>query len=779
MNKKARTLFLFALLMIGLNTESDNSCSILSNTLFAANSATVLWSRGYALLPEPQKISLRGGDFSFDGDWTLELLPGVAEDHLAVRTLVRRLKQEFGILLSASKGGSSEGEKVIQLEIRPGSLARQLKEELSRQAYILEITPRKIKITANDQPGLLYGVSTLLQLLVSKGKNNPTLPVCRIEDWPELELREIHWDSQYHQDRFETLKEYLDRAVEFKINAVGFSLKDKFAYQRHPIIAAPGAFTREQLQELVRYAQERFIELTPMIQVPSHMSYVLKHPQFAHLREDINNNFQICTSKEESWKLIFDMFDEILEATAGCRFFHVGTDESWFYGTGKDCACAEKVKKIGKSGMFVEFMLRASEYLQQRGREVRFWGEFPLEIHDLKKLPNTLIDAVAGGNPEEIAIEKEMGMRIMIYTSVGSRMFFPRYFREGRGPGEQNSGNLEKVLKETASGPGRKGLVLGTFSAAWDESDPHNEVFWLTWVATSSYGWHAGTPALDDLLQKFMVLFYGPESRNMLEAYHLMNDCCTFWTSSWEKVPSLRGLNYGGSYGPRPSPLYESAIELPNLPDPETLYNHPFWKDRYRRMPYFRNRYPNEPDSLDIYHFLSKERASIERLIDILEDNYHRASRNRYNIEVMLSIANYWRHNINLFQTLAQIEDTLSAASRARSYHRYQEAISHLESAERLAEGICGEREELYRELVRVWEKSRYPKGMSVGGKKYVHIESNTWSGRANRTPDLSFIVKRERDLNLEKWLYDLKGIRHTFALKHQFEIPEYFMKTN
>jgi hypothetical protein len=162
----------------------------------------------------------------------------------------------------------------------------------------------------------------------------------------------------------------------------------------------------------------------------------------------------------------------------------------------------------------------------------------------------------------------------------------------------------------------------------------------------------------------------------------------------------------------------------------------------------------------------------MDRLLGILEENLKTAERNRYNLEVLQANAGFLNHNLNLFSTLASIEDTLSEASKMREEHRYADAIRKLRAAEKQAEGICRERELLYAALKNVWEKSQYPKGRSVGGKEFVHIESNTWSGSGNRTPDLSFLVRRERRLSLEKWMYDLKSIRQTFALQHQFEIP-------
>jgi len=121
---------------------------------------------------------------------------------------------------------------------------------------------------------------------------------------------------------------------------------------------------------------------------------------------------------------------------------------------------------------------------------------------------------------------------------------------------------------------------------------------------------------------------------------------------------------------------------------------------------------------------------------------------------------------------LVETVDTLSEASKMREEHRYADATKKLLAAEEQAERICRQREVSYAALKNVWEKSQYPKGRSVAGREFVHLESNTWSGGGNRTPDLSYLVRRERRLDLEKWVYDLKSIRQSFALQHQFEIP-------
>ena len=710
-----------------------------------AQSKKSLWDLGYALLPEPQKIELKDDKVSFGSDWKLELLTGVNEQHIAVRTLINRLNKEFGINLSEKTNG-----KTIQLEIRPGIAAKGEKEALARQGYILETKSDKILIAGNDNPGIFYGVQTLLQLLSSKSEH--TLPVCRIEDWPELELRIIHWCEKHHQSKMETLKRYIDQAAEYKINAIGWQIEDKFAYKRHPVIGAPGAFTKEQVQEIDKYARERYVELIPLVDCPAHIAYVLKHPEFAHLREDINNNYMMCPYNEDGWKLLYDMFDEITEAFGG-KYFHVSTDEAYFLGDGIECGCADKLKQKGKSGIFVDFMNRATKYLEGKGKQVMFWGEWPLEVKDIPKLPSTIIDAVAGDESlerkGELETERKHGMRVLIYVSIHGGGLFANYFQRVNG-----------VFKDISSGEVRKNDVLGTFVAGWDDSGPHDEVFWLGWVAGTSYAWNGETPLPEKLISQFMKLFYGINATNMEEVYKLMDNGHRFWSGSWTSVPSTLVPIYGYSEGkyPIPRPRRLQSLELPNLPDVETLYNHPFWKNHYGKN----------------LENLRNEKEANALLIKLLNDNLNKVSKNKYNIEIILSLAQLFRHNINLLETLNMIEDTLSSA--ARNYLDYNNAVSCLNTAIKLAEDMCKEREESYNQLKNIWEVSRYPKGRIVNGRKFVHILDDTKNHTGDLTPDLSYIVMRERDLNLEKWIYDLKSIRHTFVRKYKFEIPEEFL---
>ncbi|MEK7830919.1 MAG: beta-N-acetylhexosaminidase, partial [Acidobacteriota bacterium] len=398
---------------------------LLALLLFTFTSAiaqppTELFLRGYSVLPSPQKVELQSGDIEFNDAWVYDA-GKIAKDHIAVRSLLRELQEFHRIELRAA---TNQPKNVIHLSVAKGTVQTGDDPELAKQGYRLKIAPGLIEITGNTDQGLFYGVQTMLHLLRTGTRGQLLLPVATIEDWPKLQLRFLHWDTKHHQDRIETLKRYLDWAARFKINMIAFELEDKFEYPTNPIIGAPGAFTAAEMQEIVNYGLERFIQIVPNIQAPAHLAYALKHTQFAHLRAD-GNNYQACLCDEESYKLIFQMYDDIIKATKGVEYLFVSTDEVYYAST---CAkCSKPDNEENRSLKWVEFVRRARDFAASRGRRILVWAEYPLLTEHVKMIPPDVIDGVIG-EEEYLKSENEMGMRQLGYTSMqGAEFLFPNH----------------------------------------------------------------------------------------------------------------------------------------------------------------------------------------------------------------------------------------------------------------------------------------------------------------------------------------------------------------
>ncbi|HEV2247216.1 MAG TPA: glycoside hydrolase family 20 zincin-like fold domain-containing protein, partial [Terriglobia bacterium] len=156
-----------------------------------------LFERGYNVIPLPQKVEVRGGNFEIGSGWRLQLGQGVKADDVAVETLKEGLATRHGITLETRGRGAA-----IELIVQPGSVAigeaaDKNKQALEEQAYRLELAGSGIKIMANAPAGLFYGVETLVQLVKHAG-GKVWLPQATITDWPDLEQRNIYWDDAHH-----------------------------------------------------------------------------------------------------------------------------------------------------------------------------------------------------------------------------------------------------------------------------------------------------------------------------------------------------------------------------------------------------------------------------------------------------------------------------------------------------------------------------------------------------------------------------------------------------
>ena len=54
---------------------------------------SALYSRGYTVIPEPQRVELKGADFEFSNAWHIEAGPHVSAGDVAVESLEERIRQ--------------------------------------------------------------------------------------------------------------------------------------------------------------------------------------------------------------------------------------------------------------------------------------------------------------------------------------------------------------------------------------------------------------------------------------------------------------------------------------------------------------------------------------------------------------------------------------------------------------------------------------------------------------------------------------------------------------
>ncbi len=711
-----------------------------------AQQVTDLRMRGFSVIPSPQVVRLAPGDVAFDGSWTVDA-GKLAPAHIAVRSLLKDVAEFHVVRLRTAAGG-----KVVRLAVAPGTVATKAAPEIDRQAYRLQVADGAIDITGNSDQGLFYGVQTLVQLLKRDESGRLLLPKGTIDDWPKLQLRFLHWDTKHHQDRMETLKRYLDWSARFKVNMIGFEIEDKFEYPSHPVIGAPGAFTAAQMQELVNYGLERFIQIVPNVQAPAHLAYVLKHPEFAHLKAD-GNNYQSVLCDPRTYELIFSMYDDLINATKGVNYFYVSTDEVYYAGIEGTC---RPYNEENRSLMWAEFVQKAHDHLKKRGRTMLIWMEYPLLAKHVELIPADIIDGVMG-DPDYAPIAKKRGMRQLAYVSMqGGEFLFPDHLSLESGSGVR-PGHIRGAYDTISFGRVWGLKPVGTFGAAWDDSGLHNETFWLGWSAVAQWGWNPGKASPEQHTAEFMDLYYGSRSEGMIEIYRSMQRQSQAWSRTWDRVTSKeRGPGYGNSYGKgvgtRRTDMTLSAPPLPAMPDLKVKAG---FSETHKS-------------------FLTTARERMlenDQLMLALQTNLGKVDRNRYNLEVLLTLTKFTGHHWRLLDTMAAAERSLIEAQGAAEKKDPGEAVGYLVAAYQTIDRVRQEGLRTFAALTAVYEKSRYPKGMSVGGRKFLHVFDDTKDHPADRTPDLRFMFVPEESIGLEKWQQDLRLVIESYARQHNIPV--------
>lgn len=400
---------------------------------------------------------------------------------------------------------------------RPGKPVRlQLTDQkvpTSLEGYMLEVNDKGICISARAPAGLFYGCQTLEQLIEDSRDFNVRIPAMRITDYPAIPYRAVHFDTKHHLDRMEYYYREIDKLARYKINAVIWELEDKLRYTRRPEIAAPNAISKQEMQALCRYARQRNIEISPLVQGLGHAGFILKHHW--ELRENPASDWEFCPSDPRTYELQFDLYQDAIEAMPYGRYLHVGGDEITAIGIDERC------KATGKSPFELQmiWLRKVCDFATAHDRIPIFWDDMPLKYGGVWDLVNS------NGTADEIAAKWNSGR-----LDEGIRLFpkecvYMRWnYRDATQPGHQRilqwyHDKGLKVMGATAAAFGSspfmprensmagyiKGFselvaenqLEGILATAWDDGSPHSETVWRGYIAQGEYGWNPSARSIE------------------------------------------------------------------------------------------------------------------------------------------------------------------------------------------------------------------------------------------------------------------------------------------
>ncbi|WP_432708395.1 beta-N-acetylhexosaminidase [Pedobacter sp.] len=388
-------------------------------TLFFFNS---LQAQLPDLIPNPvdMKAGLPGNQFTLNSETTVRLNDSAFTP--SATYLNNFLQQHYKLdLRTADSATSQQVSNVI-------SLVRSAGENTQPDEYKLNVSNQGIIIQASTDAGMFYGIQTLLQLLPIAAQGNYfVIPAVDIYDFPRFGYRGMHLDVSRHFFDVTFVKRYIDYLAMHKLNYFHWHLTDDHGWRieikKHPLLTEVGAwrdgsiiglypgngndgirhggyYTQEEIKEVVKYAQDRYITVIPEIEMPGHsMAVLAAYPELSttpHLPKKVaqtwgifNKFNNVLLPSEQTFTFLEEVLTEVM-ALFPSPYIHIGGDECakiWW----KQSAFTQKLMKEkglkDETGVQSYFIHRIEEFVNSKGKTIIGWDE----ILDGGLAPNAIV----------------------------------------------------------------------------------------------------------------------------------------------------------------------------------------------------------------------------------------------------------------------------------------------------------------------------------------------------------------------------------------------------
>lgn len=282
-----------------------------------------------------------------------------------------------------------------------------------------------INVYANNIRGMIYAAHSLI-----RHKLNGDLGKGYVYNYPACEFRciKLFTPSRHHKGFF---REYVDLCCYYGYNTIMMEIGGAMEYKRHPEINqgweeyckklsgyqgqtldcqnqadwarnsihienGGGSFlSQAEVRELIDYCEARGLEVIPEVPSLSHSDYLLTgHPE---LRERENDDLPdtYCPSKPETYELLFDVLEEVIQVFRPKRI-NIGHDE--YYSIGLCSAC----KKRNADEIYADDITKIYGFLKQKGIRTMIWGD---------KLLNAILKkGLTVGGARRIVVNDRTGM---------------------------------------------------------------------------------------------------------------------------------------------------------------------------------------------------------------------------------------------------------------------------------------------------------------------------------------------------------------------------------
>lgn len=353
------------------------------------------------LLPVPEKIEEIEGEYQLELDSMIILDDSCPfETKVYADMLQAEIAESTGINVSVGRGVSRAGD--IALEIDPN---------LSEDEYQIKIKEDGVKVSGGSKKAIGHGVQTLRQMFRMQGASIKNV---NISDKPQFKARGYYHDATRGRiQKLSELKKLVDTMVFYKLNQLQLYVEHTYLFRdMSEVWRDDTPLTADEILELDDYCYQRDVELIPSIATFGHLYKVLRTRSYGELCElegsyenkspfsfvDRMNHHTLNVTDDNAVKFAIKIIDEFMSLFRTDKF-NICADETFDLGKGKSSSRADE---IGTGRMYVEFIKKLFEHLNEKGRTPMFWGDIISKYPELiKELPEDTICLTWGYSENE------------------------------------------------------------------------------------------------------------------------------------------------------------------------------------------------------------------------------------------------------------------------------------------------------------------------------------------------------------------------------------------
>ncbi|MBA4388742.1 MAG: hypothetical protein C0404_12225, partial [Verrucomicrobia bacterium] len=194
---------------------------------------------------------------------------------------------------------------------------------------------------------------------------------------PVIPVRALHLDLKGVPPTPGRLVELLRIARLARYNAILVEWEDSFPWTVDERFRSETAYTPSQLKKFFGAAKKLGIEVIPLVQCLGHMETPLSIGHYKSLREIPYRSDVMNPLAKGARELVEKMVDDVLAISPKPKWFHLGGDEAWSFGTHPDTKAY--IAKHGKGALYLHHVEPILDKLNARGIRPILWHDMMRE----------------------------------------------------------------------------------------------------------------------------------------------------------------------------------------------------------------------------------------------------------------------------------------------------------------------------------------------------------------------------------------------------------------